>query len=524
MAYKRITAMDSYEIIRRWHSGQNNTQISTALALDRKTVRAYIKRAQELGLSQGAPLPTKPELLALLASVVPKKSHPQPARTTFEPFKKEIIAFITAKVDPLKSKTAFEIISERYGIKASYSSFKRFVRSIPELRTPQRTTCRFEVEPAEEIQIDYGKMGRLYDPLSCRNRDIFAFVASASHSRFKYVEFSYKQDQRSFVSSHIRMFEFFGGVPKRIIIDNLKAGILKPDLYEPQLNRTYQEMAEHYGVFIDPARPYHPKDKGKVERAVPTVREQFRKLKALNENLDISCANRQIRTWCLDIDGKRIHGTTGLKPYDLFEEVEKPTLSPLPIEHFEIATWKRARVHVDQYIQFDKAFYSVPNQFVGSDLWVKGTEKLIVIYDDDHQCIKTHLRSKLKRHTDPNDFPKNFQVMMQDHHVRSLVYRSERVGEQFKQLITDILTPHAKLNTRRALAILRLVDKYNQTQLEEAAKVAVIHKLYSPKQLETLIQKMQTQHTEENILISEATQQFIRKADYFITHNSGGNS
>ncbi len=516
MAYKRITAMDSYEIIRRWHSGQNNTQIGTAEGLDRKTVRAYIKRAQEVGLSQDSPLPSKAELLALLASVVPKKSHSQPARTTFEPFKDEIIALITAKVDPLKPKTAFEIISERHGIKASYSSFKRFVRSIAELRAPAKTTCRFETEPAEEIQIDYGKMGRLTDPLSGRNRDIFAFIATCSHSRFKYVEFSYKQDQRSFVSSHIRMFEYFGGVPKRLIIDNLKAGVLKPDLYEPKLNRAYQEMAEHYGVFIDPARPHHPKDKGKVERVVPTVREQFRKMKALNERLDISQANRQIRTWALETDGKRIHGTTGLKPREVFEEIEKPALSPLPTEQFEIAVWKQARVHVDQYIQFEKAFYSVPNQFVGCSLWVRGTEKLVQIYDDDHQLIKTHLRSTQKRHTDPNDFPKNFQVMMQDHHVRSLIRRSEQVGEHFKQLIVAILTPHAKLNTRRAMAMLKLVDKYNQTQLEQAAKVAVIHKLYSPKQLETLIRRMQTPQTEEPILISEATQPFIREADYFI--------
>lgn len=516
MAYKRITAMESYEIIRRWHSGQNNTQISAALGLDRKTVRAYIKRAQQAGLCKEQPLPAKSQLLTILASLVPRKSHQRPARTTFDPFKDEIIALITTKVDAVKPKTAYEIISERYGINASYSSFKRFVRSLPELRTPQKTTCRFETEPAEEIQIDYGKMGRLIDPLTGKNRDVFAFIATCSHSRFKYVELCYKQDQRSFVSSHIRMFESFGGVLKRLIIDNLKAGILKPDLYEPKLNRVYQEMAEHYGVFIDPARPYHPKDKGKVERVVPVVREQFRKMKALKESLDISAANRQIRTWALDVDGLRIHGTTGLKPREVFEEIEKPALSALPIEHFEIATWKQARVHVDQYIQFEKAFYSVPNQFVSHDLWVKGTEKLVEIYDDEHQLIKTHVRRAQKRHTDPNDFPKNFQVMMQDHHVRSLIRRSERVGEHFKQLIIAILTPHAKLNTRRAMALLKLVGKYSPTQLEEAAQIAITHKLFSPKQLETLIGRMKPNDEEQTMLISEATQQFIRGADYFI--------
>lgn len=515
MAYKQITAMDIYEIISRWHSGYNITQIATALSLDRKTVREYIRRATSVGLAQSQPLPAKPELLKRLADVVSTKQHKRPVRDVFLPYQDEIIALVTTKPDAVKAKTAYEIICERYEVRASYSSFKRFVRQLPQLKTATTTTCRFETEPGEELQIDYGKMGRLYDPIARRNRDVYAFIGTLSYSRLKFVEFVYKQDQRSFVGSHLRMFEFFQGVPKRLVIDNLKAGVLKADIYLPELNRTYQEMADHYGAFIDPARPNHPKDKGKVERAVPIVREQFRKLKALHPTLDISKANRLIRIWSMEDNGMKVHGTTGVKPYEAFTDIEKATLKPLPVHHFEMATWKQALVHVDQYVQFEKGFYSVSEHYVGHEVWIRGTEKLIEIYED-HTLIKKCLRVTRGRYTDPNDFPKNVQLMMQDKHTQSLLERGARIGSDFKDLIRQVLQPHAKLNTRRALALLRLREKYQAAELNEAAKVAVKLKLHAPKQLEALINKMQSQYTDEPISISEETAELIRPANYFI--------
>ncbi|NIA29906.1 MAG: DDE-type integrase/transposase/recombinase, partial [Actinobacteria bacterium] len=127
--------------------------------------------------------------------------------------------------------------------------------------------------------------------------------------------------------SHIRMFDFFGGVPARILIDNLKSGVIKPDLYDPKLNRVYREMAEHYGCFIDPYRVRHPKDKGKVERDVQTVRQQFRKFVALKPAIDIVQTNRQILKWIVDEYGQRDHGTTRLKPFQTFIDKEQPALS-----------------------------------------------------------------------------------------------------------------------------------------------------------------------------------------------------
>jgi len=154
-------------------------------------------------------------------------------------------------------------------------------------------------------------------------------------------------------------FESFGGVPHRLLLDNLKNGVIKPHLYDPQLNRTYQELAEHYGCFIDPCRVSHPKDKGKVERDVQTIRQQFRKLLAIHPGLTLVQVNQLIRQWLINDYGQRDHGTTHRKPYPTFLEQEQPQLKPLPAQPFDLSQWKQAKVHPDHYIQFNKKMIKV---------------------------------------------------------------------------------------------------------------------------------------------------------------------
>lgn len=519
MAYKRIGAMDIYQLLSRWHSGYNITQISKTLALDRKTVRQYVNLARDAGIRRDQPLPDKHELLKQMDALIPGRKQEQPARELFLKHKDEIIELVTDRQDPLKPKTAYEVICERYGVTASYTSFKRFVREHAaefELTETRATTCRFETDPGEEVQIDYGKMGRLHDPLTRRNRDIYAFIAMLSFSRFKFIEFVYKQDQRSFVGSHLHMFDFFDGVPQRLVIDNLKAGVLKPDLYLPELNRAYQEMAEHYGCFVDPARPSHPKDKGKVERTVPVVRELFRKLKALYPGLDIAQANRQARKWCRDTNGMKVHGTTGLKPFEVFQETEKTKLNSLPEQPFEVPTWKEAIVHVDQFIQFDKHFYALPEQtFVGKTVWVRATEKLVQIYHD-HTLVRKFVRGQQKRQYDPGDFPENFRVMLESKDVQALIDRAASIGPAFRKLLIQVLSPHARLNYRRALALLRLREKYSKEHLNQAAEYAVSHNIHTPRQFQALLDKLRNSPEDEQIPVSEQTRLFLRDPEYFI--------
>lgn len=514
MAYNPLETMDIYNLVARWHAGYSISQISRTQKLDRKTIRSYIKLAEKVGLSRNHPLPEKTELLKLFQAFLPANQRSAPVRNLLMPHKDEIVGLINDKVHPLKPKTAYEVVCARHELAVSYGTFKRFLHAHAAEFIKLNSTCRFETEPGDEVQIDYGKLGLLYDPLRQKKRTVYAFIATLSFSRLKFVDMVYRQDQRSFIASHLRMFDFFGGVPKRLVIDNLKSGVITPDLYAPQLNKAYQEMAEHYGCFIDPARVRKPKDKGKVERTVPLVREMFRKALALDPQLDIARANTVARHWCLDTNGQREHGTTHLKPYDTFQNREREKLRPLPNSHFEVATWKEAKVHPDQFVQFEKKIFSVPQQYIGKTVWVRGTEKLIEIYDQ-HERIKQYPRNHQMRMFDRSDFPENVRIMLDDQSVQGLLERAAAVGPQFKHFLLEVLSPHAKLNYRRALGLLNFANKYSAALLETAAPTAISYKLHVPKQFERVLEKLKAKE-QTPVPISNETQELLREAEYFI--------
>jgi len=203
MRYKEITAMDIYEIIRRWHDRQKIAHIAKALGYDRKTVRRYIKLAQQQGVSQQQPLPDKQQLMQLLNQLIIPAKRPQQAQQLLKPFLSEITKLVNKQSNGIKPKMAFEVICEKYDLwgKVSYSSFKNFVRHHQITISPAQATCRLEVEPGSEAQIDYGRVGMLFDPVVAKNKTVHAFIATLSFSRHKFVEFTFRQNQQSFVAA-----------------------------------------------------------------------------------------------------------------------------------------------------------------------------------------------------------------------------------------------------------------------------------------------------------------------------------
>lgn len=521
MAYKRIIIMDIYEIIRRWHDLQSISYIAISLNYDRKTVRKYIAIANNLGLSLDQPLPAKDIIVGLLHQAIQQNSRPRAAQEKLAPFLQEITDLVNDKHHPLKPKIAFEVICEKHDLfgKVSYSSFKNLVRHHQIVIHPEKSTCRIEVAPGSQIQIDYGKVGLLFDAQRNKKRAVYAFIATLSHSRHKFVEFTFKQDQQRFVASHVNMFEFFDGVAEHITLDNLKTGVIKPDLYDPTLNKTYQEMAEHYHCFLDPCRVRHPKDKGKVERDVQTVRQAFRKFIALYPTMDLSQANRLIKQWSINEYGQKQHGTTHLKPYPTFIEIEKPVLKPLPPEHFDIAQWKQAKVHPDQYIQFNKKAYSVPQQYVGKTVSVRGSHKIIQIYYH-HQLIKQHPVATGSRQTDLNDFPQNVQAALDQGLPLILQNKAAAVGDNFAKLIRSVLQPHAFLNLRKAQGLVSLTHKYDPQLIEQAADIFFNqHLTINYKLFKKMIEKITSNKRQSAIQLSQQSLQFVREMDYFIHNN-----
>ncbi len=526
MAFHEISIMDVWEAIRRWHAGEGIRKISRDLHYDRKTVQRYVRLASSIGLFRDTPLPPREEVLASLKSAQGCRGRSREAQAVLEPYLSEIAELINDRTLAIKPKNAFLVLRERHDLagKVSYTSFKRFAHVHELTLHPQGSTCRLEGEPGREVQIDYARICLFYDSLSQTNRTLFAFIATLAHSRLKYVELTFKQDQKSFVCSHLRMFRFFGGVPERITLDNLKSGVIKPDLYEPTLNRSYREMAEHFGCFIDPARIKSPRDKGKVERDVQTVREAVRMQILLNPDAGLGELDRLMRRWSVEDYGMKCHGTTHEKPYEVFLQRERATLKPLPEADFEVAVWKQATVHPDHYIQFQNKAYSIPHAYIGKTVWVRATEHLLQVYYQ-HMLIKTHLITKGYRHTDPDDFPENVQSALSTSAVhRSLLERADRIGATFGAMIRTLLEIHAYLNLRCALGLVDVAESSaEKTLVEDAARIMEQHRIKAtPRNLRHVLERLACERSTGHLVpLSNASREFLRDISYFIKPQEG---
>jgi len=516
MGYKRIIVVDILEICRRYFAGESINSISKQVSIDRKTVRKYIQKVKGFGIEKY----DKEKIISLGGEMINKQSgRPKSQQSKLERYQEEIQKLLEKE---FKLTTIHEILVERDEIDISYSSLKRFVRSNHLRTSTDKTTCRMpEKEPGLELQVDYAKVGMLYDPITKKRRTTYAFIGTLSSSRHKFVEFVNSQNQQSFVQSHVKMFNYFGAVPKIIIIDNLKSGVIKPDLYDPKLNKAYAEMAEHYECFINPARVATPKDKPIVERDVQTVREQFKKMKELNENLSLEEVNKSIKDWLLNKYGLRDHGTTGERPYEFFINNEKDKMLPLPAAVFEAAIWKQASVHPDHYIQVNKKAYSIPHRYVGQKVWAKITSKMVYIYYDD-KLIKRHVIPSGYRQTDFNDFPENMKEAIKSGMPGYLLNQAKNISGELGKLVWKILIPHAYINMRKAQGIIRIAEKFNSDIIDRVSIIAMEnHKRITPKIFMRIIEDINTVTTErqENIPVSEETSSFLRDTEYFIHNN-----
>lgn len=518
--------MDLWEVFRRWHDRQTISQIAQSLGYDRKTVRGYIRLARECGLSLEKLLPPRDEVVLVLKSHERVLGRSSVAQEMLTPHLEEIAQLVNDPELALKPKSAFLVISERHDLKGkvSYSSFKRFVGAHRQKIAPHDTpTCRLEVSPGAEVQLDYAKVGLFFDALTERRRTLFVFIGTLSHSRLKYVELTYSQDQMSFVSSHVRMFAFFGGVPERVVLDNLKSGVIKPDLYDPTFNRTYRDMAEHYGCFLDPARVARPKDKGKVERDVQTVREAVRRILVLNPTISLAELNRASLLWSKEDYGMHMHGTTGEKPLVVFTEREKCALKPLPGEPFEISSWKQATVHPDHYIQYRGKAFSVPTAYVTKKVWIQATEHLLKVFHDE-RLIAQHVITRSYRHTDERHFPENMRVVLDKSSLHQHLLERSRLsgGDDFYAMIQHLFDVDAFVNLRRAQGLVAAAEEAGApTLVNRAARFMQEYRVRAtPHELRCVLEKLRSEEEQlkANLSLADLSEEFVRDVTYFINH------
>ncbi len=498
------------EVLYQWHKGRKISQISRSLGMDRKTVRKHINIVRSLGITRDSPLPDEHELVIRLKDMTNSPVYEQPALDLVAQHKSDIEAWL--KDSHMTGKQIWRLLRETFHITVGYTTIKRYLRKEFSFGRP-KVTVRMETSPGEEAQVDFGYVGFMYDPDTQKKRKTWAFIMTLSYSRHKYVRFVFRQDVAIWLDCHERAFAFFRGVPKRIILDNLKSGVIKPDIYDPAINRAYADMERHYRFIADPARVKKPEHKGKVERAVPIVRKH---LLAGRTFRDIIEANTRALIWCKDEIGMEIHGTTKKRPHEAFLSEEKPHLIPLPDTPFERPLWKECAVHPDHHIVFDKSYYSLPTRYIGKKVWVKGTKKTVEIFLD-HERIKTHPRATSSGQwiTDQSDYPPDKLAFLMSTPTWCRKKAAE-YGHYTEALITAILKESAVRNLRKAQAILRLAEK-QPNEIEKVAQRALLFGNIRYKSIKAMIERgIETElPTEKPVPLSDLGQRFLRPCASF---------
>lgn len=454
MGYRRMTLQDIKTIYRRWKAGQSISKIEAAEGITRKTIRKYIQLFQAAKWDN----PTDSQLAQLLTP----PSRSSRTKSELEPLINELRGYIMGDKalsrEPMKPKTAYLVLLEKYDLSISYESFKIFVRKHELTKKKIKSTITAaEPPPGEEIQIDYGKVGKLYDPETNRNRNVQAFGGILSSSRLPFVQFVFSMDQESFIQSHVDMFKYYQGVPQYLTIDNLKTGVLKPEIYDPVVNRAYADMAEHYDTFINPCRVADPKGKPKIERIVPVLRELFLRLKTLNPTSTLAELNKEALIRCREELGMRIHRTTGESPYLMFIEEQK-ALKPLP-DSFEIPHWKDVLVGLDQFFQFEKKFFSLPIGFIRKKVKVCRIKKLVNVFYDN-ELIREYVLSGKRKYYYKADFPDGINAIVEGTYTDWLLKKASGYGCEARKLIEHVLQPEAALNARRARGMLSVMESH----------------------------------------------------------------
>lgn len=376
--------MDIREILLHIRAGSSNRQIERDTHIDRRTIQNYRRWAQAQGLLEG-PLPAPEELRVLADQTVPKQMPPQNI-SSVEPYREMVEQLVKENVEAAAIKNRLE---ER-GYSGSYQAVYRFVRQLKPRKS--KATVRVECKPGEEAQVDFGYAGRMIDPDTGELRRTWAFVMTLSWSRHQYVEFVFDQKVETWLRLHRNAFAFLDGIPKRVVVDNLKAAIVKATWNDPEVQQSYRDCAAHYGFLIAPCRPKTPEHKGKVEQGgVHYVKRNFL---GGRQATTVTQANREVLTWCNTTAGLRIHGTTKEKPLLRFQETEQAQLQRLPETPYDIAVWKKVKLNRDCYVQFDHAYYSAPYRRTEQSLWVCGGIQFVRIYTLDYDLLATHDRAQ----------------------------------------------------------------------------------------------------------------------------------
>lgn len=482
---KRSFEMYQYrQVLLRMRQGDSDREIARTKLMGRSKSAAVRELAAPRGwLDPATPLPDD----AALAVVFATAPRAAPCVSTLEPFRGDVERWIA---EGLQGTTIHAALVRKHGFRGSYSAVRRFLQAHA-AGQPVATTMRLDFAPGDAAQIDFGAGPLVPDPRTGELLKTWIFVMTLCWSRHQYAELVRDQSVATWLGCHRRAFEWFGGVPRRLIIDNPKCAITRACQTDPAVQRAYAECAEGYGFKISPCPPRDPQKKGIVEAGVKYAKRSF---VPLREFRDLADGNRQLREWVLGDAGTRIHGTTREQPLKRFVETEKALLLPLPDVAPDLGVWAQVSVHGDAHVQFEKTLYSVPFRLIGQSLWLKANSGFVTIFQD-HTLVATHPRAcgPGQRSTLPDHLPPAALAWSLADPQHCLA-AAERIGRHCRIVIERLFADRVLDKLRAAQGVIRLAKTHGDARVEAACERALAFDDPRYRTIKTILARGLDQH------------------------------
>lgn len=463
MANRRFEMYEYRQIIQRLRLGDTDREVARTLRVGRPKVKQLRALARERGWLE--PVGAVPEEAVLAAALKPATPPRASNVSSVEPWRERVLLWHTQGVQATTIRAA---LAREHGFQGSVHAIYRFLeREAPNLPTP---TVILEFDPGEMLQVDFGKGPEITDRASGEVFGTWIFVATLAWSRHQYAEIVRDQRVETWLACHRRAFEWFNGVPAKVRIDNPKCAITRACYYEPEVQRSYRQLAEGYGFTIDPCPVADPKKKGRVESGVKYVKRSFVPLRQFHS---LEHANEQLRAWVMGEAGNRVHGTTHERPLSLFDQTERAMLQPLPAIAPECPVWLKATLQTNCHLVVQKCLYSAPYPLIGQVLWVELAPQMVRVYRE-HELVAVH----------PRKFRPGDRSTVEEHlppHARAYLMRDPQwclkqaagVGPACLAVVEALFADRVLEHLRAAQGLLRLREEFGVRRLEAACSRAL---------------------------------------------------
>ena len=468
--------------------GWSQRRIARELGINRESVARYLKQD-----SKPAKAPTgSPDSKPATAEKAPTGSAaendnskpailskaPTGSRSLCEPYRESILSWLE---QGLSAQRMYQDLVIEHGFTGSYPSVRRYVGKLKN-KTPLPFR-RIEVGPGEEAQIDFGTGAPVIDENGKRRRTHVLRVV-LSHSRKGYSESVFRQTTDNLIAVLENAFRHFGGVPKTLVPDNLKAAVIQADWYDPDLNPKLQSFCDHYGTVLLPTKPRTPRHKGKVERGVDYVQENALKGRTFTS---LAEQNEYLQRWEQTVADTRIHGTTRKQVKKLFEQNEKAKLLSLPVDRFANFKEAQRKVSRDGHFSVDKSYYSVPPEHLGRTLWVRWDSRLVRVYDNRMNLISTHAKQPEGKFSTHREHIASEKISPVERGTDWLLQKTSVIGPETKAWTLGLVANRGVQSVRVLHGLLNLSHKHSSKEIEQACQTAHANGCYRLKSIRQLI-------------------------------------